>query len=51
MLTEVIVPDSITSNLLTDNDIFNDIVVVDGGDFCNPSIRPPDGVTGILLRI
>jgi hypothetical protein len=45
MLTEVIVPDSILSNILTDNDIFNDIVVVDGGDFGNPSIRPPDGVT------
>ena len=42
MLTEVIVPDSISSNLLTDNDIFNDIVVVDGGDLGNPSIRPPD---------
>jgi hypothetical protein len=45
LLTEVIVPDSVTSNLLTDDDIFNDIVVVDGGDLGNPSIRPPDGVT------
>ncbi len=45
MLTEVIVPDSVTSNLLTDDDIFYDIVVVDGGDLGNPSIRPPDGVT------
>ena len=45
LLTEVIVPDSVTSNLLTDDDICNDIVVVDGGDLGNPSIRPPDGVT------
>ena len=45
LLTEVIVPESITPNLLTDYDIYNDIVVVDGGDLGNPSIRPPDGVT------
>ena len=36
LLTEVIVPESITPNLLTDNDIYNDIVVVDGGDLGNP---------------
>ncbi len=45
LLTEVIVPESITPNLLTDYDIDDDIVVVDGGDLDNPSIRPPDGVT------
>jgi len=45
LLTEVIVPESITPNLLTDYDIYNYIVVVDGGDLGNPSIRPPDGVT------
>jgi hypothetical protein len=45
LLTEVIVPESIIPNLLTDYDIDNDIVVVDGGDLDNPSIWPPDGVT------
>jgi hypothetical protein len=45
LLTEVIVPESITPNLLTDYDIYNDSVVVDGSDLDNPSIRPPDGVT------
>ncbi len=30
LLTEVIVPESITPNLLTDYDIYNDSVVVDG---------------------
>ena len=51
LLTEVIVPDSINSNLLTDSDIFNDIVVVDGGDLGNPSIRPPDGVTWLPISV
>jgi len=45
LLTEAIVPESISPNLLTDYDIYNYIVVVDGGDLGNPSIRPPDGVT------
>ena len=36
LLTEVIVPESITPNLLTDYDIYNDIVVVDGDDLSNP---------------
>jgi hypothetical protein len=39
LLTEVIVPESITPNLLTDYDIYNDIVVADGGDLGNPSIK------------
>jgi hypothetical protein len=43
LLTEVIVPESITPNLLTDYDIDNDIVVVDpSGDLGNLSIRPPE---------
>ncbi len=39
LLTEVIVP---KQNLLSELDIDNEIVVVDGGDDGNPSIRPTD---------
>ncbi len=51
LLTEVIVPESITPNLLTDYDIYNYIGVVDGGDLSNPSIRPPDGVTWLPISV
>ena len=42
LLTEVIVPPAIKQNLLSESDIDNEIIVVDGGDNGNPSIRPPD---------
>jgi len=49
LLTEVIVPPAIKQNLLSELDIDNEIVVVDGGydgkrDDGNPSIRPPEGL-------
>jgi len=44
LLTEVIVPPAIKQNLLSESDIDNEIVVVDGGDDGKPSIRPPDGL-------
>jgi hypothetical protein len=46
LLREVIVPptSSIHQNMLSQYDVLNKIVVVDGGDTGNPQIRPPDGV-------
>ncbi len=44
LLTEVIVLPAIKHNLLSKSDFDNEIVVVDGGDDGNPSIRPPDGL-------
>ncbi len=41
MLTEVIVSDSITQNVLSSLDLVNNIVVIDGGDIGNSPIRPP----------
>ncbi len=45
LLTEVVVTESINQYPLSIYDIDNDIVVVDGGDYGNSPIRPPDGVT------
>ncbi len=44
LLTEVIVPPAIKQNLLSESDIENEIVVVDGGDDGNPSTHPTDGI-------
>jgi hypothetical protein len=44
LLTEVIVPTTIQENLLSESDIVNKVVVVDGGDDGNPPIHPPNGV-------
>ena len=44
LLSEVIVPPTIKKNLLSESDIDNEIIVVDGGDNGDHSIRPPDGV-------
>ena len=44
MLTEVSVPHLIKNNVLTDHDIENEIIVLDGGNSKNPPIQPPDGV-------
>jgi hypothetical protein len=44
LLSEVSVPDHIKNNVLTDHDIENEVIVVDGGNSNNPPIRPPDGV-------
>jgi len=43
LLTEVIVPPAIKQNLLSESDIDNEIVIVDGGDNVSVSIRwqPP----------
>ena len=35
---------SYQQNLLSESDIDNEIIIVDGGDDGNPSIRPPDGL-------
>ena len=51
LLTEVIVPPAIKQNLLSESDIDNEIVVVDGGDNGNPSIRPPDGLKWHCLSV
>ncbi len=44
LLTEVIVPIAIKQNLVSELDIENEIIVVDGGDDGNPSIHTPDGL-------
>ncbi len=41
LLTKVIVPTTIKQNLLSESDIENKVVVVDGGDDGSPPIRPP----------
>jgi hypothetical protein len=41
---QVIVPRTIEPNLLSESDIENEVLVVDGGDDGNPPIRPPNGV-------
>ena len=51
LLTEVIVPPAIKQNLLSESDIDNEIVVVDGGDDGNPSIRPTDGIKWHCLSV
>ncbi len=56
LLTEVIVPTAIKQNLVSESDIENEIVVVDGGDDGNPSICSPGGLkldanTAELLQI
>jgi len=51
LLTEVIVPPAIKQNLLSELDIDNEIIVVDGGDDGNPSIRPPDGLKWRCLSV
>jgi hypothetical protein len=50
LLAKVIVPDSMQPNLLTINDIENDIVVFDGG-VNTPSMQPPDGVTRCSISV
>ena len=49
--TKVIVPTTILENLLSESDIVNEVVVVDGGDDGNPPIHPPDGVTWSCLSV
>ena len=51
LLTEVIVPTAIKQNLVSESDIENEIVVVDGGEDGNPSIRPPDGLKWRCLSV
>jgi len=51
LLTEVIAPPAIKQNLLSESDIDNEIVIVDGGDNGNPSIRPPDGLKWCCLSV
>ena len=51
LLTKVIVPTTIKQNLLSESDIENKVVVVDGGDDGNPPIRPPDGVNWRCLSV
>jgi len=51
LLTEFIVPPAIKQNLLSESDIDNEIVVVDGGDDGNPSIHPPDGLKWCCLSV
>jgi len=51
LLTKVIVPTAIKQNLLSESDIEKEIIVVDGGDDGNPSIRPPDGLKWRCLSV
>ena len=51
LLMEVIVPPAIKQNLLSESDIDNEIILVDGGDNGNPSIRPPDGLIWHCLSV
>jgi len=51
LLTEVIVPTAIKQNLLSESDIEKEIIVGDGGDDGNPSIRPPDGLKWCCLSV
>jgi hypothetical protein len=51
LLTQVIVPKTIEQNLLSESDIENEVVVVDGGDDGNPPIRPPNGVNWHCLSV
>jgi len=51
LLVEVIIPTTIQHNLLSESDIDNAIVVVDGGDVGNSQIRPPDGVNWRCLSV
>ena len=51
LLTKVTVPTTILENLLSELDIINEVVVVDGGDDGNPPIHPPDGVTWRCLSV
>jgi hypothetical protein len=45
LLQEIVPPHHILENLLTNDDIENDIIVLDGGDIGNPSICPPRNVS------
>ena len=47
LLEEHILPDHVSSNLLTADDILNDIIVFDGGDADNPPIIAPKNVSDI----
>ena len=51
LLTQVIVPRTIEQNILSESDIENEVVVVDGGDDGNPPIRPPNGVNWRCLSV
>jgi hypothetical protein len=51
LLTQVIVPRTIKQHLLSESDIENKVVVVDGGDDGNPLIRTPDGVSWCCLSV
>jgi len=51
LLTKVIVPTAIKQNLLSESDIEKEIVVIDGGDDGNPSIRPPDDLKWRCLSV
>ena len=47
LLEEHVLPDHVSSNLLTADDILNDIIVFDGGDADNPPIIAPKNVSDI----
>ena len=49
LLEEHVLLDHILSNLLTADDILNDIIVYDGGDAGNPPIIAPKNVSDINL--
>jgi hypothetical protein len=51
MLREVIVPPTIHQNMLSQFNVINETVVVDGGDTGNPPICPPDGVNWRCLSV
>ena len=51
LLTKVVVPTTIQQNVLSESDIVDKVVVVDGGDDGNPPICPPDGVNWCRLSV
>jgi hypothetical protein len=51
LLTKIIVPTTIKQNRLSESDIENEVVLVDGGDDGNPPIRPPNGVNWHCLSV
>jgi len=44
VLTKATIPPSVLTNLLSINEIEDEIIVFDGGEIDNPPIKPPDGV-------
>ncbi len=51
LLTEVTVPEYIKENLLTVEDVENNVLVFDGGDCNSLPIQPPDGFDWFCISV